>query len=120
MFDRRDMTTYFKPNTDSEPIFKYAAYILATHYPGPQGRTGWLGWRVDTTGIFPLSNWASDDVTVMIRLQDAWIAQQVIVDIDYVRVLDASGNVVWTLDFNGLVVMEVTGTYNDYGLFVGS
>jgi len=120
VFDRRDMTTYFKPNTNSEPIFNYAANILATHYPGPQGRSGWLGWRVDASGVLDLSSWTSDYVTVMIRLSDAWSAQQVMVDIDYVRVLDASGNVVWTLNFDGSVTMEVTGTYDDYGLFVGS
>lgn len=120
VFDRRDMATYFKPNTNSEPIFNYAANILATHYPGPQGGSGWLGWRVDTSGVLDLSSWTSDYVTVMICLADNWAGQQVVVDVDYVKVLDASGNVVWTLNFDGSVTMEVTGTYNDYGLFVGS
>jgi len=93
-------------------------YIEATHYPGPLGASaGWLGWRTDTSGVLDLSTFTKDYVTLMIRLRDWWTGQTVMLDVDWLKILDASGNVLLTFDFTNSVVMEVTGTYEDYGLY---
>jgi hypothetical protein len=93
-------------------------YIEATHYPGPLGApAGWLGWRTDTSGVLDLSTFTEDYVTLMIRLRDDWTGQTVMVDVDWLKILDASDNVLLTFDFTQSVVMEVTGTYEDYGLY---
>ncbi|MCD6240382.1 hypothetical protein J7K27_02505 [Candidatus Bathyarchaeota archaeon] len=113
-FVRTDMTSYFKPEQNREPMFDWT-YVKAAHYPGPLGRSGWLGWRIDTSEVLDLSAWTSDYVTILIRLRDSWAAQKVIVDVDYVQILDASDNVVREYHFTKDVVMEVTGTLNDYG-----
>jgi len=114
-FDRKDMTSYFKPGQSREPMLDYT-HIEAMHYPGPKGRSGWLGWRTDTSGVLSLSGWSSDYVTVLIKLTDWWSGQRVIVDIDYLQILDSSNNVLKTFHFTGSVSMEQTGTYNDYGV----
>jgi len=113
-FDRADMTSYFQPEQDREPIFDYTN-VEATYYPGPLGSSGWLGWRVDTSGVLDLSAWTSDYVTILIRMHDSWTGQTVMVDVDYVQILDASDNVVREYHFDQDIVMEVTGTLNDYG-----
>jgi hypothetical protein len=92
-------------------------YIEATHYPGPLGASGWLGWRTDTSGVLDLSTFTKDYVTLMVVLKDAWTGQTVMVDVDWLKILDASDNVLLTFDFTESVVMEVTGTYEDYGLY---
>jgi hypothetical protein len=100
---------------DIENLF---TYIEATHYPGPLGApAGWLGWRTDTSGVLDLSTFTEDYVTLMIRLRDSWTSQTVVVDVDWIKILDANGNVLLTFDFDKSVVMEVTGTYEDYGLY---
>jgi hypothetical protein len=93
-------------------------YIEATHYPGPLGApAGWLGWRTDTSGVLNLSTFTKDYVTLMIRLTDGWTGQTVMVDVDWLKILDANDNVLLTFDFTESVVMEVTDTYEDYGLY---
>jgi len=92
--------------------------VEATHYPGPLGApTGWLSWRTDTSNILDLSTFTSDYVTLMIRLADAWTGQTVMVDVDWLKILDTSNNVLLTFDFPDNVTMEVSNTYEDYGLY---
>ena len=91
-------------------------YVTATHYPGPLGApAGWLGWRTSTSNVLDLSSFANDQVTLLIRLEDGWVSQTVMIDVDYVQVLSPSGSTIHTWEFTGSVVMERTGTLEDYG-----
>jgi len=93
-------------------------YIEATHYPAPLGHSaGWMGWATHTSDVLNLSTFTKDYVTLMVRLRDSWSGQTVMVDVDWIKILDANGNVLLTFDFDKSVVMEVTGTYEDYGLY---
>jgi hypothetical protein len=38
-------------------------------------------------------------------------------DVNWIKILDSNNNVLKTYDFTNSVVMEVTGTYEDYGLY---
>ncbi len=97
------------------------AYLEGAHYPGPLGApAGWLGWRTDTSELLNLSSWMSETVTVLLRAGDAWLYQSTIGDFDWLKVLDAGNNEVYSCDFNGDVLMEETTTYHDYGLFLTS
>jgi hypothetical protein len=81
------------------------------------GRSGWLGWRTDASDVLNLTAFTSSYVTLMVRLSDGWTGQTVQVDVDWLKILDASDNVLLTFDFTASVVMEKTGTYEDYGLY---
>jgi len=62
---------------------------------------------------------ALDYVTLFFHLTDGWNTQTVYDDIDLIEVNNESGgskNII-RLHFTESVIMEVTGTYNDYGLF---
>jgi hypothetical protein len=91
--------------------------IQVVHYPGPLGRSGWLGWITSTSNVLNLSSFASDYVTLLIRLIDWWVGQQVIVDVDYLQILDQNGNVLLTYHFVNSIIMEQQTTYEDYGLY---
>jgi len=86
-------------------------------YATVDGQTGWMGWRLDTSGIIDLSTFTSDYVTLVMVGEDGWTGQTVMVDVDWLKILDASDNVLLTFDFTQSVVMEQTGTYEDYGLY---
>ena len=91
-------------------------YVTATHYPGPLGApAGWLGWRTSTSNVLDLSSFTSNYVTLLIRLNDGWVAQTVMLDVDYVQVLNSFDSTIHTWEFTGSVVMERTGTLEDYG-----
>jgi hypothetical protein len=55
-------------------------------------------------------------VTVMLYMNDAWGHQSGYFDIEHLRILDSSGNVVHELDTASPVAMERTGTLYDYGV----
>jgi len=99
---------------DIENLF---TYIEATHYPSPLGTSGWKGWATHTSDVLDLSTFTSNYVTLMIRLIDGWANQTVMVDVDWLKILDASNNVLLTFNFDQSVVMEQTDTYEDYGLY---
>lgn len=114
LFSRTDMSSYFKPDQNREPIFDYT-HIQVMYYPGPSGRSGWLGWREDLSEPLNLSSWQSEYVTVLVSLKDSWTGSRVMADIDYIQIIDESGVPLDSYDFTGEITMEVTGTYNDYG-----
>lgn len=116
-FDRACMTDYFQENLDREPARDYT-HIQSNTYPGPLGASpGWLGWRTDISGTLNLASWVSDTVTILIQTADAWAMQSVAGDFDWIKILDAANNEIYSFDFSGNVAMEVTGTTHDYGLF---
>jgi hypothetical protein len=120
VFTRSEMTNYFAEDRNREPMMD-TTNIFAAFYPGPLGApAGWYGWRVDTSGTLDLSSWTSEYVTVLLRLGDSWAMQTSIGEFDWIRILDGQGNEVYSYDFNGSPLMEVTGTYNDFGTFVES
>jgi hypothetical protein len=92
-------------------------HVEATHYPAPLGKSGWKGMATHTSGLLDLSTFTEDYVTLMIRLWDSWTSQTVMVDVDWLKILDADNNVLLTFDFTESVVMEQTGTHEDYGLY---
>lgn len=103
-----------------KPIEDIFTNVYVTHYPAPLGVGGsarWLGWRIDSSGILDLSSFSSNYVTLLIRLGDAWIGQTVMGDIDYLQIKDQNNNVLIEYHFNESVLMERTGTYEDYGLY---
>ncbi|MEM2445918.1 MAG: DUF2341 domain-containing protein [Candidatus Bathyarchaeia archaeon] len=57
-------------------------------------------------------------VTLFIMLNDAWAAQTVELFIEFVEINDCEGGGenIYRMTFTEEVVMEVTGTYNDYGV----
>jgi len=90
-------------------------YVTATHYPGPLGGSGWLGWRTDTSDFLDLSSLTGSYVTLMVRLTDGWAGQSVSVEVDYIQILSPSGSALYTWQFTGPLAMQRTGTYEDYG-----
>ncbi len=122
-FDRREMGSYFADDVILHPPNWNitCAYVEGLHYPGPLGApAGWLGWRTDTSEPLNLSSWTSDTVTVLFRNNDAWWAQVTKGDFDWFKILDADNNEVYAYEFDGTPLMEVTGTFHDYGLIVSS
>jgi hypothetical protein len=88
-------------------LFKY---VTVTHYPGPLGRDGWLGWRTDY-GSVDLSGFG-DYVTLVIKLADWWAGQQVNVDVSRLTI---SGYKDYYFNKNTYtLIMEATG-YESYG-----
>ena len=119
-FDRSNMVSYFKPNQNKEPIFDHTN-VKALQYPF-QHKVGWNGWFESTSSPLDLSSWTYGSVrkqkyvTVLIRLADNWIQDTVMVDVDYLQILDASNKVLFDFQFSGSITMELTGTPNDYGI----
>jgi hypothetical protein len=91
--------------------------ILLLSYNTVGGRTGWMGWRTDTSGIIDLSAFTSNYITLVIVGEDGWTGQTVMVDVDWLKILDADNNALSPFDFTESVVMEFTGEYEDYGLY---
>ncbi len=122
-FDRREMSSYVADDVVlNPPSWKIAcAYLEVLYYPGPLGApAGWLGWRTDTSEPLNLSSWTSDTVTVLFRDYDAWTGQVTMGDFDWFKILDADNNEVYAYEFDGLALMEMTGTSQVYGLIVPS
>ncbi len=124
-FDRTEMSDYFTediPFVLPPPPWNITySWLEGPHYPGPLGApVGWEGWRTDTTNLLDLSSWTSETVTVLLKVRDDWSADIVVGDFDWLKVLDANDNEVYSCDFNGDVLMEKTNTYHDYGLFLTS
>jgi hypothetical protein len=120
-FDRTEMSDYFAEDMPFFPSYWNitCAYLEGFHYPGPLGApAGWEGWRTDTSSLLDLSSWTSETVTILLRVYDNWSADSVAGDFDWLKVLDASDNEVYSCDFYGDVLMEETNTYHDYGVFI--
>jgi len=115
VLDRRDESSYFKPEQDSEGIFNLRNIELAKY---DCGAIGWCKWREDKSDILNLSDWG-DYVTLVIRFRDDWIQQLVILQVSEIKILNPDGSVFKVLRFEGNPVMERTGTYNDYG-YIGN
>jgi len=86
-------------------------------YTSSSSSSGWTGWQTTTSGTISISSFSNKYVTLMIRCADAWTGQTVMLDVNWIKILDANNNVIKTYDFTNSVVMEVTGTYEDYGLY---
>jgi len=71
---------------------------------------------IETSGVLDLSSFTSDYVTLIIRQRDLWDGDYFTLDVDWLKILDANDNVLFTYDFEEALIMEVTGTYNDYGI----
>jgi hypothetical protein len=69
----------------------------------------WNGWRTDTESV-DISGFSNDYVMLGVVMYGGGLA------VDYVKILDANGNVLRVYDFTGAIRMEQTGTYWDYGL----
>jgi Dockerin type I domain/Cohesin domain len=124
-FDRTEMSDYFTediPFIFPPPGWNITySWLEGPHYPGPLGApVGWEGWRTDTTNLLDLSSWTSEIVTVLLKVRDGWSADSVAGDFAWFKVLDASDNEVYSCDFSGDVLMEVTSTYHDYGVLATS
>jgi hypothetical protein len=74
--------------------------------------------RIDDI-LINVSSAQYDFVTILFRIADSWSAQSGQLDLDWVEVNTGSGGVgnIAREDFNNSVVMELTGTYKDYGLY---
>jgi hypothetical protein len=81
------------------------------------GSSGWTGWQTTTSGTISISSFSNKYVTLVIRCADAWAGHTVMLDVNWIKILDSNNNVLKTYDFTNSVVMEVTGTYEDYGLY---
>ena len=67
--------------------------------------------------LIDASGGSEDKCTVLFQVYDAWSAQSMYVDIDWIEVntgSGGSGNLI-TETFDSAVTMEVTGTFGDYG-----
>ncbi|MCW4008872.1 MAG: hypothetical protein NWF09_09330, partial [Candidatus Bathyarchaeota archaeon] len=62
------------------------------------------------------STYSSPYVTILIRFKDAWIANKLALDVDYLQIQNVYGEVLCNFDFTGSIVMEVGNTVEDYGL----
>jgi hypothetical protein len=119
-FDRRNMDSYFKPDQDREPIFDYLN-VKVLQYPF-QHKVGWSGWFESISNPLVSSTWTNDSasrqeyVTVLVRMVDSWTADTVMVDVDYLQILDARSRVLCDFQFAGSIKMELIDTLNDYGI----
>jgi len=77
---------------------------------------GWSSWTEWTSGVLDMSNFSSDVVTLLVQVGDAWSARYPAFEVDYIKILDASDNVLKTIHLLGSIVMEQTGGTRDYGL----
>jgi len=91
--------------------------ILLLEYDSVAGQSGWMGWRLDISNIIDLSSFTSDYVTLVIIGNDGWTGSSTMLDVDYIKILDANDNVIITYDFDKNIIMEVTNTYEDYGIY---
>jgi hypothetical protein len=90
---------------------------LLQKYDGPNTYGTWGPTTVDL--LVNVAGGCLDYVTIFFRMNDDWIANRIYLDLDFIEINTGpggSGNIV-TLHFTESVVMEVTETYLDYGLF---
>jgi hypothetical protein len=99
------------PTQGITAIFQYITLLSIA------SSNGWSSWTTGTSGVINLSTFTSEYVTLLIYLGDAWTAQTTMLDVDWLKILDADGNILLTFDFTESVVMEQTETYEDYGLY---
>ena len=78
--------------------------------------TGWSGYKITTSGVLDLSSFTSSYVTLLICLPDHSTTYSTILEVDWVKILDANNNVLMTFHFTEDLIMEVTNTYEDYGV----
>lgn len=76
---------------------------------------GPFDWVTVTSGVLDLSAGVLDNCCLHIWLNDYASYRKFTLDIDYVNILNAAGGVLRSEHFTADPVMEVTGTYNDYG-----
>jgi hypothetical protein len=107
------MDSYFKPNQDREPMFDYPN-VKVLQYPF-QHKVGWNGWFESTSHLPVLSTGMNSNilkqeyVTVLVRMIDTWVADTVIMDIDYLQILGAQNKVLYEFQFKGSIMMELIG-----------
>jgi len=113
---RTKTTEEFADNDDTEhPLNDYTnIQVLSIE---AKGSAGWTNWTTSTSSVLDLSDFVSDYVTILIRLIDSWTGQTVMLDVDYLQILDSSDNILKIFDFTESVDMEQTGTTRDYGLY---
>lgn len=78
---------------------------------------GWNSWTMSTSATLDLSSFSSEYVTILITGIDGWVSQTTMLDVDYMKILDSSNTTLKTYEFSESIVMEQTGTYQDYGLY---
>ena len=109
---RTDSSSEWKEGTNTDyPIVNYNYVNPISLYESDNT------WQTDTSSTLDLSSFTSTYVTLAVFLADHWSGEKESGEIDYLQILDASNNVLYTFDFNQSVNMEVTGTYHDYGLY---
>jgi len=113
---RTKTTDEFADNDGTEhPIADYTNKLALSI--NSSGSVGWTNWITSTSSVLDLSSFSSDYITILIRLQDGWVGQTVMLDVDYLEILDSSDNVLKTFHFTESVKMKQTGTLRDYGLY---
>jgi len=106
-YDRSSMTDF--PDGATRPYKGSGLLALISWTTGP------FDWTTVTSGVLDLSAGVLDDCCLFVWLNDYASYRKFYVDIDYVQVLSAGDIVLRSEDFLTDPVMEITGTYNDYG-----
>jgi len=109
---RMDTTEYMVPNSDKEGVLTISNIMAVGIY---LCSNGWCSWYVNAN-ILNLTGYR-DYITLMVRSVDVRSNETTILDIDWINITYPNGTLFKSFDFNGCVIMEVTGTTNDYGVF---
>jgi hypothetical protein len=100
-----------------QSIFETFTNIDAIIYPPPHTYDKWIGDYLQSSDILDLSSFTSDYVTIVICLKDEWDYVALMAKINAFYILDANYNIVKAHYLNNTVIMEQTGTYEDYGIY---
>jgi len=116
---RMDTTQYMVPNSSREGIFNISNRRLGVYMCNCSN--AWYIWLTSISNRVNLTGY-NDYVTLLIRLIDNWVNETVMLDIDNIRIVipsivNGTSSLFKRFDFDGCVIMEVTGTTNDYGVF---
>jgi len=109
-FHRTDTTQYMVPDSNEERIFNVnnveLAYVASCEAPV-------CPW-ITSSNIPSLTNY-NNYVTLLVRLISEGYLEEL--NVAQINITYPNGTLFKSFDFNGCVVMEVTGTTNDYGVF---